>query len=60
MGTSPDRVKPKTIKMESGQYVRVGQHVYTWTVVSVTKHCKNPTKRVGLVQSGPDHHLIEN
>ena len=21
---------------------------------------KNPTKRVGLVQSGPRHHLIEN
>jgi hypothetical protein len=22
-------------------------------------HYKNPTKRVGLVQSGPHHHLIE-
>jgi hypothetical protein len=21
---------------------------------------KNPTKRVGLVQNGPHHHLIEN
>jgi len=26
-----------------------------------TRDCKNPTKRVGLVQSGPHHHhLIEN
>ena len=23
-------------------------------------HYKNPTKRVGLAQSGPHHHLIEN
>ena len=30
------------------------------SVVSVSKRSKNPTKRVGLVQSGPHHHLIEN
>jgi len=29
------------------------------TVVSVIQHYKNPTKRVGLVQSGPHHHFIE-
>ena len=35
-----------------------GQHVYPRTVVSVSQHYKNPTKRVGLVQSGHHHHLI--
>ena len=29
-------------------------------VVSVSYHCKTPTKRVGLVKHGPHHHLIEN
>jgi hypothetical protein len=29
-------------------------------LVSVSKHYKNPTQRVGLVQSGLHHHLIEN
>jgi hypothetical protein len=29
-------------------------------LVSVSYHYKNPTKRVGLVQSGHHHHLIEN
>ena len=24
------------------------------------QNCKNPTKRVGLIQNGPHHHLIEN
>jgi len=36
----------------------VGRHVYPRTVVSVSY--KNPTKRVGLEQSVPYHHLIEN
>ena len=38
------------------------KHVYTRTVVSVSWHYKNLTKRLGLVQSGPHHHhhLIEN
>jgi len=40
--------------------VRVGRHVYPRTVVSMSLHYKNPTKRVGLLQSGPHHHLIEN
>jgi len=30
-----------------------------WTVVSVDYHYKNPSKRVGLVQSGRHNHLIE-
>jgi hypothetical protein len=38
----------------------VGRHVYLRTVVSVSQHYKNPTKRDCLVQSGPHHHLIEN
>jgi len=29
-------------------------------LVSVSLHYKNPTKRVGLVQSGSHYHLIEN
>ena len=33
---------------------------YLWTVVSVSKHYLNPTRRVGLEQSGPHHHFIEN
>jgi hypothetical protein len=28
-------------------------------VVSVSKHYKNPPKRVGLLQSGDHHHFIE-
>ena len=39
---------------------RVERHVYPRTVVSVSYHYKHPTKRVGLVQSGPYHHFIEN
>jgi len=38
----------------------VGLHVYLQAVVSMSKHNKSPTRRVGLVQSGPHHHLIEN
>ena len=39
----------------------VGRHVYQRTVVSVSySTIKNLTKRIGLVQSGPHHHLIEN
>jgi hypothetical protein len=30
------------------------------TVVSVSYYYKNPTQHVGLVESGPHHHLIEN
>ena len=39
---------------------RVEQHVYPRIVVSVNSHYKNPTQRVGLEQSVPPHHLIEN
>ena len=35
-------------------------YVYLRKVVSVSYHYANPAKRVGLVQSGPHHHLIEN
>jgi hypothetical protein len=38
----------------------VERHVYPRTVVSVSKHYENPTQRVGLVQSGLHHLLIEN
>ena len=37
----------------------VERHVYPPTVVSVSLHYTNPTKRVGLVQSDPHHHLIK-
>jgi hypothetical protein len=30
------------------------------SVVSVSKHYTNPTKRVDLIQSGPHHHIIKN
>ena len=36
------------------------RHDYPRTVVSISWHFKNPTQRVGPVQSVPDHHLIEN
>ena len=83
MGSSPDRVKPKTMK-----FVFVGSPLSThhegerakngWLGISIVRTseatclpmnccyselalCKNPTKRVGLEQSGPHHHhLIEN
>jgi hypothetical protein len=38
----------------------VGRHICPQTVVSESCHFKNPAKHVGLVQSGPHHHLIEN
>ena len=45
-----------------GNRDNVSQWVYQQTVVSVNQHYENPTtgKCVGLVQSGPHHHLIEN
>jgi len=30
------------------------------THIYVVEHYKNPTNHVGLAQSGPHHHLIEN
>ena len=39
--------------------IRVERHVYPRTVVSVTYLYKIPTKRVGPVQSGHQHYLIE-
>jgi hypothetical protein len=34
----------------------VGWHVYRWTIVSVKLYYENPTKRIGLAQSGLHHH----
>jgi len=33
---------------------------YPRTVVSVSLHYANPTQLIGLEQSGPHHHFIEN
>ena len=35
------------------------RHVYPLTVVSSSYHYTNPTKHVGLVQSGHGHYLVE-
>jgi hypothetical protein len=50
------------IGSESEYCVRVGRHVYPWTVcfISMNWHYANPTKRVGVVPTGPHHRLIEN
>jgi hypothetical protein len=45
---------------ESNKICPSGGHDYSWTVFSLSWHYKNPTKRVGVVQSGPHHHLIAN
>ena len=37
-----------------------GDNFYPRIAVSVNQHYTNPTSRVGLEQSGPHHHLIEN
>ena len=46
-------VRKKLVCLESD---RVEEHVYIWGVVSVSKHYKNPTKRVGREQSGLHSH----
>jgi len=38
----------------------VGRHCLSADLIQCASTIKNPTKRVGLVQSGPHHHLIEN
>jgi hypothetical protein len=76
MGSSPDRVKPKTIlkigfccfsakhtslRRKSKDWLARNQDnvsEWWWIVVSVSYHYKNPTKHVGLVQSGPHYYLI--
>ena len=40
------------------EYVLVERHVYARAVVSVSKHYKNLTKLIGLVQIGHHYHLI--
>ena len=39
---------------------KIGICCFSAFSVSVSYHYKNPTQRVGLEQSGPHHHLIEN
>jgi hypothetical protein len=41
-------------------FVSAATSLYLLTVVSVNYHYKNATKYVGLVQSGPHHHLMKN
>ena len=83
MGSSPDRVKQKTMKLVFVASLLSTQHYReraktSWLRIrimlpsratclsadcfflSVSSHYANLTKRVGLVQSGPLHHLIEN
>ena len=36
------------------------RHLYSWTVVSVSKHYKNPTKQDGLVKSTHHDYLISS
>ena len=74
MSSIPDRVKPKTITLVfdasplSMQYWRKGKdwfarnqdNVSELGYMSIRGLLFRGTKRVGLVQSGPHHHLIEN
>ena len=50
----------RLVSSKSGLCVRVRRHVYPRIDVSVSWHYKNPPKCVGLVQSEPYHHLIED
>ena len=52
--------KNKKVGMDSEWSFRVERHVCTRTVVSVNKTNTNPTKRVGLIQSGHHYHVNEN
>jgi hypothetical protein len=40
--------------------LRMGRHVYPGLFFQKANTKHNPSKRVGLVQSGPRYHLIEN
>ena len=59
-GFEPQSGQTKGYKIDIcyGKHTALGRHVYPLTVVSVSWHYKNPTQRVGLVQSGLHHHLI--
>ena len=52
----------KLVGSESGWCIRGERHGYPRTVISVSKHNKDPStgKRVSLVQSGHHHHLIKS
>ena len=82
VGSSPGRVKPKTMKLVFVAYPLLNHAALRrkskdWLarnrdnmselgnmsicgLLSVSQHYENPTQRVGLVQSGPHHYLIEN
>jgi len=66
MGSNPERVKPKITKLVcvasplSTHATLRRKSKYWLDIVSVSKHNKNPTKSVGLVQNEPYHHPIEN
>ena len=47
----------RLVSSESGYCVRVEKYFYPRTILSVNRHYKNPTTRLGQVQSG--HHFIE-
>jgi hypothetical protein len=49
----------KIVVSESRWCDRLGRHVYPGTA-SVSWYYKNPTKRVGLVQTGSCPYLIED
>ena len=59
--TASRRKSKDWLARNQNNVTRVEWHVYLRIVVSVSWHNKNPTKDVGLEQSGPHHHhLIEN
>ena len=53
---STQYLRVKTTTSRLGVRIMSGQHVYLQSVVSVSQHYKNPTKHVGLVQSGHHSH----
>ena len=60
--------KHAALRRKSKDWLAQNQdNVSEWDVMSIHgllcqlgEHYNNPTKHVGLVQSGPHHHLIEN
>jgi hypothetical protein len=59
--TGNHEYEQRLVSSKSVYCVLVERHVYPRTVVSVSEQVyTNPTQRVGLVQSGSRHHLIEN
>ena len=49
--------KHAALRRKSKNWLTRNQNnVFEWDDMSVSQHYENPTKRVGLVQSGPHHH----